>query len=42
MVFIDLVKAFESIDIGALAKALDDYDISNPIKRFIWDINKGQ
>ena len=42
MIFIDLVIAFDSVNIEALAKALKDYGITNHIKCLLWDVQQGE
>ena len=41
MVFIDLVKAFDSVDIGALMNTLIEDGVNNPMRSLIWNIHSG-
>ena len=41
MVFIDLVKAFDSVDRGALMNTLIEDGVNNPMRSLIWNIHSG-
>ena len=41
MVFIDLVKAFDSVDRGALMNTLIEDGVNNPRRSLIWNIRSG-
>ena len=39
LIFIDLVKAFDSLDRTTLFNVLRDRSVANPLKRLIWDLH---
>ena len=39
LIFIDLVKAFDSVDRTTLFNVLKDRSVANPLKRLIWDLH---